>query len=315
MLAGSALLNLLLLAGFSLDTGHRVREKFVSHNPVGPEKVAIISVKGLILGGDNTFVKRQIDQAGKDKTIKAIVLRIDSPGGTVSGSDYYYHHLRKLAEGSKVPMVVSMGAEAASGGYYIAMAVGPVPDVIFAEPTTWTGSIGVIIPHYNLGQLLGKCGVEEDSVVSGALKNMGSLSRPMTDAERKIFQSLVDDSFRRFKSIVQHGRPKLTRPADLDHVATGQVFTAEQAKQNGLVDQIGFLEDAVERAITLARIDPDQARVIKYEPEPSLFGSMLGFEAKRGGVDLPELVADLTSPQAYYLSTRLPLLVSTSGRE
>ena len=98
-----------------------------SPNCAGSKKVAIITVKGLILGGDDTFVKRQIDQAGKDEAVKAIVLRIDSPGGTVSGSDYYYHHLRKLVDESKIPMVVSMGSEAASGGYYIAMAVGPTP--------------------------------------------------------------------------------------------------------------------------------------------------------------------------------------------
>ena len=158
----------------------------------------------------------------------------------------------------------------------------------------------MIIPHYNLGQLLGKCGVEEDPVFSGALKNMGSFARPMTDAERKIFQALVDDGFQRFKPIVQHGRSKFQqRPADLDRLATGQIYTAQQAKQNGLVDQIGFLEDAVDRAIKLANLDLSEVRVIKYEPEATLFGSLLGFEAKRGGVRLagdgcgPDLAAGL----------------------
>ena len=110
--------------------------------------------------------------------LKALVVRINSPGGSISGSDYIYHHLRELNEKTQIPIVVSMGALAASGGYYASMAVGGTRDTIFAEPTTWTGSIGVIIPHYNIAGLMKEVGVVEDSIASHRLKEMGSLTRP-----------------------------------------------------------------------------------------------------------------------------------------
>ena len=106
--------------------------------------------------GEESFAKKQIDQVRDDNHVKAVVLRVDSPGGTVTGSDYIYHHLKKLAEERQIPMVVSMGSVAASGGYYVAMAAGEKENTIYAEPTTWTGSIGVIIPHYDLTGLLEK---------------------------------------------------------------------------------------------------------------------------------------------------------------
>ncbi len=312
-LGGSVLLNLFLASsGFSFDSERRVREKFFSHERLAKDKVAILSIKGVIVGSDDSFVKRQIDQATKDPAVKAVVLRVDSPGGTVSGSDYYYHHLRQLADEREIPLVVSMGSVAASGGYYVAMAAGSTPDSIFAEPTTWTGSIGVIIPHYNVGELMGKLGIQEDPVASGPLKNMGSFARPMNDAEREIFRALVEDGFTRFKGVIKQGRPKFhDHPEALDKLATGQVFSADQAKQSGLVDRIGYLEEAVERAIELAGLSPDNVRVVKYEPELGLFDALLGMEARRPALDLSALV-ELSSPRAYYLSTRLPILMSSN---
>ncbi len=188
-LGGSLLLNLLLLAGhLGIDSDGSIQEKHFSHARSGSHKVAIIPISGLILEGSDGFVKHAIDRASKDEAVKAIVLRVDSPGGTVSGSNFLYHHLKKLTAKSRIPMVVSMGSLAASGGYYVSMAAGPTPGSIFAEPTTWTGSIGVIIPHYNLAGLFKEYGVKEDSVASHRLKNMGSLAREMTAEERKIFQ-------------------------------------------------------------------------------------------------------------------------------
>ena len=146
--------------------------------------MAIISVEGVILEAEDGFVKRQIDRVMDDKNVKAVVLRVDSPGGSVSGSDYIYHHLRNMLEKRKIPMVVSMGSIAASGGYYVSMAVGHEPDTIFAEPTAFTGSIGVIIPHYELAGLMEKIGAKEDTIISNPLKGMGSFARPMTKQER-----------------------------------------------------------------------------------------------------------------------------------
>ena len=210
---GSLMFNLMLLAVVAvtaLGSEHRLQEKYVSHNRHAADKVAVISVEGVISDSDDSlgFVKRQIDWVIEDKNVKAVVLRVDSPGGTVSASDYIYHHLCEMPTVGKrkIPLVVSMGGMAASGGYYISMAVGHEPKTIFAEPTTWTGSIGVLIPHFDLAGLMDKVGAKEDSVVSGPLKEMGSFTRPMTPAERKVFQALVDDSFGRFKEIVCSGR-------------------------------------------------------------------------------------------------------------
>jgi protease-4 len=317
-LLGSLLLNVLLLAVISLsslESEPRVQEKFFSHQRDAHDKVAILSIEGTILDGEG-FFKRQIDRAtkdAKDGNLKALVVRVNSPGGTITGSDYIYHHLRKLAQETNLPIVVSMGGLAASGGYYVSMAVGDRPNTIFAEPTTWTGSIGVIIPHYNLSPLLKNWGIEDDSIASARLKGMGSFTKPMTEEERKIFQELVDDGLARFKSIVQEGRPNFKQdPAALDKLATGQVFTAQQAQQCGLVDQIGFIEAAVDRAIELAGLDKEHVRVVKYKPEPSLADFLLGGTVRsRPALDLAAML-EMAAPRAYYLYTALPPLTSSA---
>ena len=237
LLAGSMLMNLGLLAvvGSSGSVETPLDEEFVALDQMGDDKIAIIEIKGTIMQAEGGFVKKQIDQVRDDDSVKAVILRIDSPGGTVFASDYQYHHLKKLAEEREIPLVVSMGSLAASGGYYVAMAVGETEDTIFAEPTTWTGSIGVMIPHYNVAGLMENWQIEEDSVVSHRLKGMGSPAREMTDEERTIFQELVDESFGRFKDIVRSGRPALAEDeATLDRAATGQVFTTQQAIDLGL---------------------------------------------------------------------------------
>jgi protease-4 len=312
-LGGSVLLNVgLLLGGGGFDSGRKVREKYFSHKRYARDKIAIISVDGLILEEDEGFVKRQIEQASEDDDVKAVVLRVDSPGGTVTGSDFLYHHLRKLREERQIPFVVSMGSVAASGGYYVAMAASDTPGSIFAEPTTWTGSIGVIIPHYDLSTLLNKWGVEDDSIASHPLKNMGSFAKPMTEEERQIFQSLVDESFKRFKDIVKAGRPKFSKDPDaLDKLATGQVYTAYQALEHGLIDKIGFLEAAVDRAIELSGLDSDRVRVVKYRREPTLADVLMGARARHRSLEVADIL-EMSVPRAYYLCTRMPPLIHSS---
>ena len=157
------------------------------------------------------FFKRQIDHARRDcekGRLKAIVVRVNSPGGTITGSDYMLHQLRELAQDTGLPMVVSMGGIAASGGYYVSMCVGDTPDAIFAEPTTWTGSIGVLIPLYNVSELLGRWGIQDKTVSSGPLKTMGSFARPMTPEEKKVFQKLVGDWLSAIQRGHQAGTPR-----------------------------------------------------------------------------------------------------------
>jgi protease-4 len=293
------------------------QEKYHSLARYAEQKIAIIDVEGAILEGDG-FVKRQIDAVKEDTSVVAVVLRINSPGGTVTGSDFIYHYLRQLVEARKLPMVVSMGSLCASGGYYIAMAVGDEKDVIYAEPTTWTGSIGVVIPHYDLSGLLGLWSVKDDSLVSGPLKTMGSPTKPMTEQERKVLQTLVNDSFAGFKGIVASGRPKFKAdPAALDAVATGQVFTAQQALDRGLVDKLGFIEDAISRAAELANVSTDNVRCVKYEKPTSFVGELLGVRTPATGgyaIDASALV-DLATPRAYYLWTTLPAVLSSNRAE
>src|SRR3954452_7076830 len=291
------------------------QEKYHSLARLATKKIAIVDVSGTIMEGEDSFAAKQIQRVRDDPDVVAVVLRISSPGGTVTGSDYIYHHLRMLAEQRKLPIVVSMGSVCASGGYYIAMAVGSEPKSIFAEPSTWTGSIGVIIPHFDVSGGLSKLGIAEDSITSGPLKKMGTPTRPMTEAERKILQTLVDETFKDFKEIVVNGRPKFKNDrAALDAVATGQVFTAKQALSHGLVDQIGFVEDAIARATELAGENAETVRCVKYEKRPSLFGSVLGAESQVGTSSNAQLSAllDLATPRAYFLWSWVPAAFSNS---
>jgi protease-4 len=308
---GFFLANALVLGG-SRGLQNRVQESFFSHNPSARQKIAILSVEGVIVEGEG-FIGQQIERARKDDDVKAVVLRVDSPGGTITASDYIHHHLCRLTEETNKPLVVSMGGLAASGGYYVSMAVGDTPESIFAEPTTWTGSIGVIIPLFQAAELMEKLGVEENAIVSHPLKDMGSFSRPLTEEERAIFQQLVDESFGRFKEVVKSGRPKFhDNPEALDKLATGQIFTADQALEHGLIDEIGFIEKAIDRAIALAGLSPGDVRVVKYTPEPTLADVLLGGSVKSPAGDLSAIL-DLGTPRAYYLWTRIPPLIH-SGR-
>src|SRR5262249_32920653 len=237
------------------------QEKYHSLAPFATKKIAIVEVSGAIMEGEDSFAAKQIQRVKEDPDVVAVVVRINSPGGTVTGSDYIYHHLRELKERRKLPLVVSMGSVCASGGYYVAMAVGSQPNTIFAEPTTWTGSIGVIIPHFDVFGGPTKLGISENSIAPAPLTKMGSPPRPMCPEEKKILQTLVDDSFKDFKAIVVSGRPKFKdNAAALDAVTTGQIFTAKQAQNKGLVDSIGFIDAAIARATELAGQNAESVR-------------------------------------------------------
>jgi protease-4 len=316
LVAGVAVLSALGSAGafsqyFQKDA--RVVEKYHSLSKTAAAKVAIVSLTGPIMGGDG-FARAQLDRVAEDDTVKAIVLRVDSPGGTVSGSDELHYRLADLAAKRDLPVVVSMGGIAASGGYYVAMANGGRDDVIFAEPATLTGSIGVIIPHFDLSKMLKRLDITDDSVASGPLKQMLSPTKDRDPAvaleERKVLESLVEGMFERFKKIVREGRPKLDAEA-VDKVATGRIFTAEQAREAGLVDRIGFLEDAVTRAVELAGLSDTTARAIRYSKPKGLLDEVLGGDLGAGGRGSLEAFAELTSPRLWYLCSWWPALISS----
>lgn len=304
-----ALVQLMAFADY-FDTSGGITEKHHSGSALASDKVAIISVTGLIADGEG-FVKQQIDRVREDEDVKAVVIRVDSPGGTVTASDYMFHHLTKLREEKQIPVVVSMGGIAASGGYYVSMAVGDQEKSIYAEPTTTTGSIGVIIPHYDISGLMERYDVKDDSIASHPRKQMLAMTRPVPDEHRALIQEYINESFERFKDIVKKGRPKFREDgAALDKLATGEIFSATKAKENGLVDEIGFIEEAIDRAIELAGLDKDNTRVVRY-PAPQRLFEIPGLAKSSHHDSRLSTLMELSTPRAYYLATSLPPLVAS----
>ena len=203
------------------DTSGGLTEKYHSLSKSSKNKIAVIRAEGTIMSSEG-YISKQIQRVQKDDNVKAIVLRVNSPGGTVTASDNLYRQLKEMREDRDIPMVVSMGGIAASGGYYISMAVGDQEDCIFAEPTSTTGSIGVIIPHYNVSKLMERYDVVNDSIVSHPRKELLSMTKPPSEEDREILQNYVNESFDRFKDIVRSGRKEYQEdPAALDVLATG----------------------------------------------------------------------------------------------
>ncbi|GAB4235765.1 MAG: signal peptide peptidase SppA [Deltaproteobacteria bacterium] len=208
------------------------------------EKVAVVPISGLI--SDPEPAIEQLKKFGKDDSVKAIVLRIDSPGGGVGPSQEIHEEVKKVR--AKKPVVASMGALAASGGYYVACAA----QRVYANPGTMTGSIGVIMPFMNVKDLVEKIGVKGMTVKSGVFKDIGSPLRDMTPQERELLQGVVDNVHLQFVDAVASGR-NLNRE-DVLRIADGRIFTGEQAKALGLVDVLGNLEDAIADAGKLGKI-------------------------------------------------------------
>jgi protease-4 len=209
------------------------------------ERIALVEVRGAII--DARDIVEQIARYREDDSIRAIVLRVDSPGGVVAPTQEIFEELRKTREAGKT-IVASMGSVAASGGYYIAC----VADSIVANPGTLTGSIGVIFEMPNAEGLLRKLGVDWAVVKSGDHKDIGSPARRMTPEERRIIQSVVDDVYNQFIDVVSRYRP-LSRD-EVVELADGRVFTGNQAKSLRLVDRIGTYEDAIALAARMVGI-------------------------------------------------------------
>ncbi|MGH7390273.1 MAG: signal peptide peptidase SppA [Candidatus Rokuibacteriota bacterium] len=202
-------------------------------------------------------VREELKKAAEDDKVRALVLRVNSPGGTVTASDIIYKELTDFRERKNVPVVAVMMDLAASGGYYIALAA----DTIVAHPTTVTGSIGTIMVSLGAEGLMQKIGVAPRTIKSGEHKDMGSPFRPLTDAERAIFQSVIDDLHRQFVAKVVERR-KLP-PARAQALADGRIYTADQALAGGLIDAVGYMSDAIALARRAAGLD--EARVIVYK--------------------------------------------------
>jgi protease-4 len=240
-------------------------------------------------------VREELMKAADDRQVRAVVLRINSPGGTVTASDIVYREVELFKRQTKVPVVAVLMDVAASGGYYVALAA----DAIVAHPTTVTGSIGVIMISLNAEGLLQKVGVSPSTIKSGERKDMGSPFRAMTPEERAIFQSVIDDLHGQFVAKVVERRRIPTDTAKA--VADGRIYTAEQALGRRLIDRIGYVPDALDVARRAAGLE--EARIVVYHrPREYRATYYAGAKGTAGGLEasLSQLAA-LAGPGPRFL--------------
>ncbi len=277
------------------------------------QKIALVDVDGVIanavppslLGpaGDNPVVlfKEKLDRAAADRSVRAVVLRINSPGGGVTASDLMYEELKGFRRRTGKPVIACMMDVAASGGYYLACAA----DRIIAHPTTVTGSIGVIMIAPDLTGTMQKLGIRTNVIKSGEMKDAGSPFREMEADERAIFEGIVRDMYDRFLKVVAAGRPGISEEK-LREVADGRVYTAAQALDLGFVDQIGTLHDALKGARSAAELDDAKIVVVEYARElqhrPNIYADAPAPPAQVNvfNLELPQWLSS-PSPQFLYL--------------
>lgn len=256
------------------------------------QSVAILEVNGLIV--DTNPLVKILHQYRDNTTIKAIVVRIDSPGGVVAGVQELYTELNKLRQQQTKPLITSLGNVAASGGYYVACGT----DEIFANPGSLTGSIGVILNFTNWEELVKKIGLKFEVVKSGPHKDIGSPTRPMTEEERRIMQEMIDDVYSQFFNAILEARTDSLREALLKQrqaqgdfsnqevtqeqieeylrsLCDGRIFSGQQAYHFGLVDQLGNLQDAIDRAAELGGI-VGKPHVVTTRRRRSIFDLLTG---------------------------------------
>ncbi len=276
------------------------------------EKVLLIPIKGFIsderqerfLRSEPSMVQEivsQLRKAENDRHVKAVVLKVDSPGGTVTASDVLYHEILSFKERTGAALIVSMMNVAASGGYYISLPA----DYIFAHPTTITGSVGVIFVQPNFTGLMEKIGIDVNVSKSGEKKDMGSPFRDASEEEKNIMQNLTDSLGKRFVDLVAGHRD--VTAAQLEDIASARVYLADEALKFGLIDETGYIEDALKEAKKRAKLPPS-AKVVVYRrvkyPDDNLYNTAASNMMGRGfsvvNIDLPASTAHL-QPGFYYL--------------
>lgn len=302
VIVGIVLLSLGLAVLFPPAAGYKNTKK-------SDMKLALIHVEGVIMGGRGQSgllvdiggidaVIRQLHDARDDESIRAIVLRINSPGGSVPATQELGEEIRKVRSAGK-PVIVSMGDVAASGGYWLAA----LADKVYANPSTITGSIGIYMPYSNWEELYRKIGVQPEKIKSGPHKDILTPERPITPAERTIIQNMVDDMYEQFVTVVAEGRN--LDPDKVRQIGDGRIYTGKQAKELGLVDELGNLYDAIDGAAAIAGIQgkPRLKEYGKRNPWEMLFGgeSSLNWESilfRQLKIDTP-LTAPLAMPERW----------------
>lgn len=352
LLLGSVGLNFVLVccglgfSGVAADSPIApLTEKHLGGDANAADKIAVIKLDGAIMDGLLGYVHRQIDHAAKDNAVKGVVIRIDSPGGSITASDELHRRISQLRDGklprfnsNAKPVVVSMGGVCASGGYYVAMAATPglkEKPTLFAERSTITGSIGVYASLLNVKEGADKLGVKMELVRAGEIKGSGSPFHELTPAERQPWQEMVDHAFEQFIDVVETGRPKLkgklreplfTRPIDryddkgnkvgpggeyTRKRADGGIFTAQDALDYGLIDSIGTPQDAWAAAANLA--GAADYKVVQFDKPFNLFAALTGIDAKAQSATRAVPQLDV-SPRLWYLLPQAEIGTRMAGR-
>ena len=258
-------------------------------------KIVVITLEGVIHSEQAEDVYDQLKMARQSKRVKGLILRVNSPGGTISGSDEIYNEIRKYRKEEGKPVIAFMQGLAASGGYYTSVAC----EKIIAEPTTITGSIGVMFGHFVIKELLEqKLGIQPVIITSGPKKDWPSSFEPITEEQRQYIQDkLIKPAYNRFVEVVADGRQSLTL-ADVNTLADGSIYGAEEALNLKLIDEIGYLDEAIELVKSLAKIE--KAQVIEYRRALTL-ASFLGYHNRNIlSIDRDKLY-ELSTPQILYL--------------
>jgi protease-4 len=260
--------GLAFIRAFSLEE-EALRDAYIEETVEGSgqKKIALIPVEGIIRSGPPAVVpdeaglvesfRKRLEKAKEDANVEAILLGIDSPGGGITASDVIYNELVRYKEDKKKKVVACLGDVAASGGYYVAVSA----DKIVAHPTTVTGSIGVILPLINVSELIERYGIQDKSITSGPFKDIGSPLKPMTTEEEAVLRGIVEEMYTRFITVVSKGRN--IQLEEVRKLADGRIYTAQQAQALGLIDQTGYLSDAIKLTKELAGLK--EAKVVRYK--------------------------------------------------
>ena len=304
----SLLINFYFLVIESAFSSGRGPQEIVVAGGASDEKIVVLPVEGLVSGPMVAEMERFLKLAEGDAKVKAVVVHVETPGGTVAASDEIYHRLVRFKEGRRLPLVVSMGSIATSGGYYISCA----GDQIIASRSTLTGNIGVIFPRLNVSAMTERWGIVENTLTAprDGYKNAGSPFQKPATRDSEYLQGLISQAYEQFKGVVAKSRGNKVK---INEVADGRIMSAEEAKQSGLVDQIGYLNDAVAAAASSAGLR--NPTVVRYQPVPSFWAALMGSSGDQdkaapvgsmnvSGVKVEvnsRLLEELTTPRMMYL--------------
>jgi protease IV len=307
-LVGLAVFAVVLILASGIASGPTApvlyQEEYVAGD--GTDKIAVVPVEGTIASADDALGGAQptvtpeglaaaLRQAGQDPSVVAVVLEVNSPGGGVTASDQMHQSILDFRENTNKPVVISMGDVAASGGYYISTAA----DRIVANETTLTGSLGVIFQFNNFAEAADKYGIKLVVIKSGKYKDLGNAFRDLKPEEREIFQSIVDESYSEFVDVISEGRGI---PEDrVREIADGRVYSGTQAKELGLVDSFGDLDEAYAIAGRLA--GTQDTLVVRYIQEPTLTDTLLArlSPSEPQAVQIMDAAGLNLEPKPYYL--------------